>query len=285
MLPASICVYLCSSVVPFPTPPITSVDKKEPDMPESHRDRLTRRTFITRSAAAGGALAATVALPGRRALAASEAELEPGSVVLFQGDSITDAGRDRKQNGPNNGPGLGRGYPYLLAAALLADHPQAQLKVYSRGISGNKVPDLDARWQEDAVELKPALLSILIGVNDIWHKLGGRYDGTVADYETGYRALLKRTLEALAGVRIVICEPFVLRCGAVNDGWFPEFDQRRAAAKKVAEEMSLTFVPFQTMFDEAAQKAPPAYWAGDGVHPTLAGHALMAKTWREVVGV
>ena len=86
-------------------------------------------------------------------------------------------------------------------------------------------------------------------------------------------------------MRIVICEPFVLRCGAVNDGWFPEFDQRRAAAKKLAEGMSLTFVPFQSMFDEAAQKAPPAYWAGDGVHPTLAGHALMAKTWREAVAI
>lgn len=254
-------------------------------MPQSHRDRLSRRTFIAGSVAAGGALAATVTLPGRRAVAAEKGKLVPGSVVLFQGDSITDAGRDRKQNGPNNGPGLGRGYPYLLAGALLADHPKARLKVFNRGISGNKVPDLDARWQDDAIQLKPALLSILIGVNDIWHKLGGRYDGTVAHYETGYRALLKRTLDAQPGVRIVICDPFVLRCGAVNDGWFPEFDQRRAAAKKLAEEMRLTFVPFQSMFDEASKQAPPAYWAGDGVHPTLAGHALMAKTWREVVGI
>ena len=254
-------------------------------MPESRRDRLTRRTFLASSAAAGGALAATVTLPDGRALAAQEAKLEPESVVLFQGDSITDAGRNRTQNGPNNWSGLGRGYPYLLAGALLADHPQAQLKVYNRGISGNKVPDLDARWQEDAIALKPALLSILIGVNDIWHKLGGRYDGTVADYETGYRALLNRTLDALPGVRIVICEPFVLRCGAVNDDWFPEFDQRRAVAKKLADELSLPFVPFQSMFDAASGQAPPAYWAGDGVHPSLAGHALMAKRWREVVGV
>jgi lysophospholipase L1-like esterase len=92
-------------------------------------------------------------------------------------------------------------------------------------------------------------------------------------------------LEALPNVRIVICEPFVLRCAAVNDGWFPEFDQRRAAAKKLAEELSLAFVPFQSMLDAASKQAPPAYWAGDGVHPTLAGHALMAKRWREVVGV
>ena len=230
-------------------------------------------------------MAALGALPNRGAVAAEKTELEPGSVVLFQGDSITDAGRDKKGNGPNNWTALGRGYPCLLAGALLADHAGAKLSVYNRGISGNKVPDLAARWQEDALDLKPAVLSILVGVNDIWHKLAGRYDGSVEDYETGYRELLKRTLKGLPGVRIVVCEPFVLRCGAVSDEWFPEFDQRRAAAKRVADELKLTFVGFQSMFDEASKLAPPAYWAGDGVHPTLAGHALMAKTWREVVGL
>ena len=83
----------------------------------------------------------------------------------------------------------------------------------------------------------------------------------------------------------VVCEPFVLRCGAVNDQWFPEFDQRRAVARKLADEMGLTLAPFQSMFDKATKGAPPQYWAGDGVHPTLAGHALMAKAWRKVVGI
>ena len=147
------------------------------------------------------------------------------------------------------------------------------------------MPDLAARWQQDAIDLEPAILSILIGVNDIWHKLGGHYSGTVADYETGYRELLQRSLKELPGARIVVCEPFVLRCGAVNESWFPEFDQRRAVARKLAEELRLDFVPFQSMFDAAARLARPAYWAGDGVHPTLAGHALMTKTWREVVGI
>jgi lysophospholipase L1-like esterase len=237
------------------------------------------------SVAAGGALAVSSAFAQAQAGASEKTKLEPGSVVLLQGDSITDAGRNKQQNGPNNWVGLGRGYPYLLAGALLADHAKAQPKVYNRGISGNKVPDLEGRWQDDTVALEPAVLSILIGVNDIWHKLGGRYDGTVEDYETGYRKLLQRTLKELPAVRIIVCEPFVLRCGAVNDTWFPEFDQRRAVAKKLADEMTLTFVPFQSMFDDATKNAPPQYWAGDGVHPTLAGHALMAKTWREVVGI
>lgn len=215
----------------------------------------------------------------------SPAKLESESVILFQGDSITDAGRSRKQTSANNFQALGRGYPLQLAASLLADHAAAGLKVYNRGISGHKVPDLAARWDKDTLDLKPMVLSILVGVNDIWHKLAGRYDGTVADYETGYRALLKRTLQALPGVRIVVCEPFALRCGAVNDKWFPEFDERRAVSKKLADELKLTFVPFQSMFDEATKSVAPNYWAGDGVHPTLAGHALMAKTWRQVVGI
>ena len=254
-------------------------------MPRPNQGPVTRRTFIQSTVAAGGALAASAALPQRLAIAAEKTEFEPGSVVLFQGDSITDAGRDRKTNGPNNPAGLGHGYPYLLAAALLADYPRARLKVYNRGISGNKVPDLAKRWQEDTIALKPSLLSILIGVNDIWHKLGGRYGGTVGDYETGYRALLERTLKELPGARAVVCEPFVLRCGAVNDRWFPEFDLRRAVARKLADAMGLTLVPFQSMFDNATKNAPPQYWAGDGVHPTLAGHALIAKTWRKVVGI
>jgi len=258
-------------------------------MPKSNQGLVTRRMFIQSTVAAGGALAAAAALPPSQAAAAEKTtqntQLPPGSVVLFQGDSITDASRDRKSSGPNDPSGLGRGYPCLLAGALLADHPKDQLKVYNRGISGNKVPDLAKRWQEDAVALKPDLLSILIGVNDIWHKLSGGYNGTVEDYQQGYRALLERTLKELPGVRIVVCEPFVLRCGAVNDRWFPEFDQRRAAARRVADELGLPLVPFQPMFDEATKDVPPQYWAGDGVHPTLAGHSLMAKTWRKVVGI
>jgi lysophospholipase L1-like esterase len=248
---------------------------------------VSRRQFLGTSLVAGGAAAAagTAVLAPRAAGAAGCCKLKPKSVILFQGDSITDAGRSRKATGPNRQDALGRGYPLLAAAGLLADHAGLDLKVYNRGISGNKVPDLAARWDEDCLELKPSVLSILIGVNDIWHKLAGRYDGTVKDYETGYRALLQRTLQALPNVRIVICEPFVLRCGAVDEKWFPEFDQRRAAARKLAEEMKLTLVPFQSMFDKAVDDAPPAYWAGDGVHPTLAGHMLMAQTWRKVVGL
>ncbi|MCA9270741.1 MAG: lysophospholipase, partial [Planctomycetales bacterium] len=231
---------------------------------------LNRREILA-GAAAASAVAATVQLSASSARAADKPKLSKGSVVLLQGDSITDAGRDRNAQGNANNIGaLGRGYPALLACELLRDHAQLDLKIYNRGISGHKVPDLDARWQPDCLDLKPAVLSILIGVNDIWHKLNGRYDGTVETYETGFTALLKRTREALPETAIIVCEPFVLRCGAVKDNWFPEFDQRRAAAKRVADAAGALFVPFQTMFDEAvAQGTTPNYWAGDGVHPSL----------------
>ncbi len=245
-------------------------------------DSTTRRNLLKGSLA----LAATAATwPASNVMAADSDQPTgaPGQVILFQGDSITDAGRDRNRKQANDSVALGNGYPMLIASELLRDRAASGVQIFNRGISGNKVPDLDKRWEEDCIAIKPDVLSILIGVNDIWHKLNGKYDGTVEDYRTGFSALIERTQKALPKTRIVICEPFVLRCGAVTDMWFPEFDERRMAANQVAADFKLDLVPFQTMFDEALQTAPPKYWAGDGVHPTLAGHALMAKTWRSVV--
>lgn len=242
---------------------------------------------INRRTALAGSLATLAAstMTRQASAAAPQDALPQGSVILFQGDSITDAGRSRDRTAANDPQALGNGYPFLIGAELLRDYPSSNLQVLNRGISGNKVPDLKARWQTDCIELKPTLLSVLIGVNDIWHKLNGRYDGSVADYGTGLEELLTQTRDALPETRIVLCEPFVLRCGAVNERWFPEFDQRREAAARVAEKLELDWVPFQNMFDRAVEKAEPQVWAADGVHPTLAGHALMAETWRKVVGI
>lgn len=249
--------------------------------------QLNRRQLLQSSALAAGAAAALNATSSGIFAAESTVTLKKDDVVLFQGDSITDARRDRKSEANANSPsGLGNGYPFLIAGGLLQAHAKLGLKVYNRGISGHKVPDLQKRWQKDTLDLKPAVLSILVGVNDIWHKFAGRYDGTVEDYGTGLTALLKQTKEALPETTIVVCEPFALRCGAVKDEWFPEFDQRRAVAREVAQAAGTLWVPFQTMFDEAiAAGTTPNYWAGDGVHPSLAGHALMTRTWREVVGI
>ena len=207
------------------------------------------------------------------------------ATLLFQGDSITDAGRNRQVSVPNHAPALGHGYAYLATARLLASRPADKLRVFNRGISGNRVPDLHERWQEDCVALRPDVLSILIGVNDLWHKLDGRYDGSVDAYEDGFRRLLQGTRAALPDVRLVVCEPFVLRCGAVSERWFPEFDERREAARIVASEVDARFVPFQAMFERAiAAGTMPEYWAPDGVHPSVQGHQLMADAWLEATG-
>jgi len=232
------------------------------------------------------ALAAAAALPLRdERTPREEAPGSPRGVILFQGDSITDCGRARDVAEPNRAAALGTGYPLLITASLLAEHPDRGYAFLNRGVSGNRVPDLQARWQHDTLDLQPAVLSILIGVNDLWHKIMGQSTGTVAEYEDGYGALLAQTRAALPGVRLVVLEPFVLRTGAVTDAWFPEFDERRAAAQRVAHAAGATFVPLHAMFERLARRAPPAYWAADGVHPTPAGHGAIARLWLDRVKV
>ncbi|MCD0458059.1 SGNH/GDSL hydrolase family protein [Roseiconus lacunae] len=244
---------------------------------------MKRRTFIAATASAG----AIGCLSNSHLPAAEKMSLSKGDVILFQGDSITDAGRNKKS--PVANEGLGNGYPKFIAQSLQKDYADLDLQIHNRGISGNKVPDLDKRWQDDCIAIEPKILSILIGVNDIWHRLNGRYDGTAETYRDGFAALLKRTRKALPKTTFVICEPFVLMSGTVKDNedrWFPEFATRRDYAKQVATEAGAIWVPFQTMFDKAvADGTAPQDLARDGVHPTQQGHQLMAQTWRDVVGI
>ena len=235
----------------------------------------TRREFI-------GASAAVLASRPETFVLRPESPRTP-STLLFQGDSITDCGRDRAVSGANDPRALGTGYPLLLAAELRDQHPERDLQVFNRGVSGNTVDDLHARWTHDTVDIKPDVLSILIGVNDKWHVLMGTYHGTADTYETGYWSLIEATRTTLPNTRIVIMEPFVLRTGVVKDDWFPDFDRYRAAAHRVADRTRSTFVPLHDMLQGLARKAAPAYWLGDGVHPTVAGHAAIAHQWMQKV--
>ncbi len=206
-------------------------------------------------------------------------------VILFQGDSITDVGRNRGTTGANNAGALGGGYPLIAASHMMRAHPDSALQIFNRGVSGDKVPQLQTRWDADTIALKPDILSILVGVNDLWHKLNGNSNGTVAEYESQYNDLLDGTKRALPNVRLIILEPFVLVTGAVNEKWFPEFDQRRDAAARVAKRAGAAFIPLQSMFTQLAKSAPASYWLTDGVHPTIAGHAAIADRWREAVNL
>jgi lysophospholipase L1-like esterase len=236
---------------------------------------ITRREFVGQSAA----LAAAVAAP-RVAFRHSGA-----ATILFQGDSITDCGRNRRSDKANDASALGTGYPLALAGMLRDREPARDFQVFNRGVSGNTVQDLTARWTADTIALSPAVLSILIGVNDKWHTLDGSYHGTAASYHAGYSALLTATRTALPGVQIVVLEPFVLHTGAVTAAWFPDFDAYRAAATHVAKEARATFVPLHDMFQQLARKSSPGYWASDGVHPTVAGHQAIAQQWADKVKV
>ncbi|MCK5270377.1 MAG: SGNH/GDSL hydrolase family protein [Sedimentisphaerales bacterium] len=253
------------------------------------RNMTSRRNFlksVTATAIGSTALLSSGCnkIAGNSACPKRGSVITKGSTILFQGDSITDAGRVRKrENNANDSKAFGKGYVYFIASQLSADYPSDNFKIYNRGISGNKVFQLADRWDRDCLALKPDVLSILIGVNDIWHALKGKSDGTVEKYEKDYAKLLKRTLKELPDVKLVICEPFVLRCGAVNDKWFPEFDKYRAVARKMAANSNAIFVPFQSMFDKAVRQAPAKHWAADGVHPTMAGGHLMAEKWLETV--
>lgn len=212
--------------------------------------------------------------------------LNRNDTVLFQGDSITDTGRPRDNVQPNQPEALGAGYARDACAMLLAGHPELNLQCHNRGISGNTVLDLAARWQADCLDLKPDVLSILIGVNDTWHGTGEHKPVTVTleAYDATYRRLLDQTLQVNAQVRFVLCVPFVLRCGAVGDHWFPEFSGRQDIVRTIAADYGAVLVDFQEMFDALASRSEPAYWAGDGVHPSMAGHMAMAQRWCQAVG-
>jgi len=246
----------------------------------------TRRSFIRKAAL--GSIAAisipqiiTAAAPAK---GVKKLQLMKDNTILFQGDSITDAGRAKDDMNFNTPRHLGSGYAFLAAAALLRKYPSLNLKIYNKGISGNKVFQLAERWDADCLQIKPDILSILIGVNDIWHKLTGRYDGTVEVYRRDYITLLERTKAALPNVKLIICEPFaVTGVKAVDEKWYPEFNDYRKAAKDIADRFGAIFIPFQALYDEAQKSAPGSYWTPDGVHPSLAGAQLMSEAVLSVI--
>ena len=199
-------------------------------------------------------------------------------VLLFQGDSITDTGRSREADVPAN-VGLGTGYALMTAAELLASQPEKDWQIYNRGISGNRVVDLYARWKIDALNLCPDVLSILIGVNDTWHEKNNRNGVEVERYDMIYRMLLDWTKKVLPETKLILMEPFVLVTGAEEADWVADIDARRQVVKKIAADYGAVFLPLQEMFNEACKLAPMEYWLRDGVHPTAAGHKLITDAW------
>ena len=215
--------------------------------------------------------------PQNAARAAETAPLFPKDArILFQGDSITDGNRGRSAD-PNHI--LGHGYAFIVAAKFGAAFPERNWTFLNRGVSGNKVTDLAARWQKDTLDLKPDYLSILIGVNDNGANV------PLDQYEKGYDQLLADTVAALPKVRFVLCEPFTLPTPGKDKGeaWIASLNARREIVARLAAKYHAPVVHFQKAFDDAARRAPAEYWIWDAVHPTYSGHQIMADEWVRVV--
>lgn len=210
-------------------------------------------------------------------LAALHAAVEPipafttGARILFIGDSITDMNRGRSAD-PNHI--LGHGYVFLIAARQGAAFPELQLDFVNRGISGNTVLDLEKRWKEDMIDLKPDMLSVLIGVNDYTKKI------PLDQYEQVYDKLIGEARAANPNLKLVLCAPFLKPTGQIDD----KMVKRQEIVAKLAKKYGAAHVKLQPVMDEAAKRAPADYWVWDKVHPTYRGHQLMADEWEREVG-
>ena len=201
---------------------------------------------------------------------------EKNDTLVFQGDSITDCGRNREDNAS-----YGYGYANLLTSMFLYESPELRLNIVNRGVGGDCVTHMHDRFEEDCHRLKPNVLSILIGVNDVWSRLKHGTGVSADKFETTYRLLLKEAVELNPKLKLILMEPFVLEGGLPEDyaAFRKELDARRGIVRAIAADFKATFVPLQMTFDLATQAAPDTYWLYDGVHPTAAGHMLIAQEW------
>jgi lysophospholipase L1-like esterase len=204
--------------------------------------------------------------------------IQPGQTVLFQGDSITDCGRDYAN--PNS---LGVGYGAFIGAFFSAAYPDLGVRFLNRGISGNRVKDLVARWTPDCIDLKPDWVSIMIGINDCWRRYDANDPTALAAFEQDCRLILNRTVKEISA-KLILLEPFVLPYPPDRVAWREDLDPKIDAVRRLAREFKAVYVPLDGLFAAASARVEPSFWAEDGVHPTAAGHALIAKEWLKAVG-
>ncbi len=206
-------------------------------------------------------------------------EIAEGATALFQGDSITDADRARFYLDD-----LGRGYAQMAAGWYGWRYPQRRVRFFNRGVSGDRVVDLLARWDADCLALRPDLLTILIGVNETWRAFEPGDPTPAPVFERDYRTLLTRTRAALPQTRLVLMEPFLLPVAPEREAWRADLDPKIAVVRRLAREFDALLVPLDGLFAQAATQREAAFWAEDGVHPSPAGHMLIAQAWLRAVG-
>jgi lysophospholipase L1-like esterase len=203
-----------------------------------------------------------------------------GKRVLFQGDSVTDCGRDREDFPNRDGSLLGYGYPAKIAALYGILFPETETVFLNRGISGNRTGDLLERYERDFRDIKPDLISILIGINDVWRRYDRDDPTSPEGFEQNYRTLLERLKGDLPGVKILIMEPFLLHPLPDRRQWHEDLDPKIQVVRKLAGEFADYFLPTDGILARyAAEGIPEGSIAADGVHPTPAGHGILAYEW------
>jgi lysophospholipase L1-like esterase len=209
-------------------------------------------------------------------------ELNHGDTIVFIGDSITDADRNFHHYKP-----FGFGYVNFVANFLLGKYPEYNLNIINTGVSGDTITDLKARWQKDCLDHNPDILSILIGVNDVWYQFDTAaelpYAVMLDEYQTTYRQLLTMVKQK-CNSQLVICEPFMF-CDDYNDPTFAHLRRYIEAVHRIAEDFDAVHVPLQKAIDERIKEVPPQKWSADSVHPEIWAHAWLAQQWINAAGI
>ncbi|MFF9686930.1 SGNH/GDSL hydrolase family protein [Streptomyces sp. NPDC014623] len=206
--------------------------------------------------------------------------LHRSATVLFQGDSITDVGRLAERDAP-----LGNGYVRVAAERVRSARPDSGITFINRGVSGDGVSDLRARWREDALELEPDVVSVLIGVNDTWRRYSSGAVTSARAFENDYRAILTQVRDEL-DAQLILIEPFLVPVREEQWAWRDDLDPRIQAVRRLSEEFDAALLAADGLLNQAARAAGGAeHVAGDGVHPTPLGHALLAEAWTALVGL
>ena len=197
--------------------------------------------------------------------------------ILFQGDSITDAGRNR-----DDIHDLGTGYPKYTAELIAKAYPDVEFEFIDLGISGNRTDQLFDRMYEDMILIEPDIVSILICINDVWHRHSHCIETTEAQIAANYRAILER-LKRQSNAKIVILAPFLLD-DEDKESWRVELDTILPIVRTLADEFADVYVPLDEHFAEALKTQPePRYYSPDGVHPNVNGAKFIAELYTKAV--
>ncbi|MHC4388397.1 MAG: SGNH/GDSL hydrolase family protein [Planctomycetota bacterium] len=209
-------------------------------------------------------------------------ELEPDQTIVFIGDSITDTNRLEPPYRP-----FGYGYVNFVANHLLARYPALDLNIINTGISGNTIRDLHSRWEEDCIRHSPDILSVLIGINDVWRQYAEpeRLPQAVhpQEYELTYRQLVSRAKQQ-CNCQLVLMEPFMF-CNNPQDSMFKGLQTYIGAVHQLTKEFDAVLVPLQTKVNEQINQVPPEKWSMDMVHPYVWAHAWIGQRWLEATGL